>query len=106
MARISTHVLDIALGKPAAGIAVELRSGGAVLTSVVTNADGRTDKPLLSGDRIEPGFYELVFRAGTYLGSSGFYDDVTIRFRVTDAEGSYHIPLLLSAYGYSTYRGS
>ena len=106
MARISTHVLDIAKGRPAAGIAVDLRSGGAVIASAVTNADGRTDKPLLAGDRIGPGLYELVFHAAAYLGEAGFYEDITVRFRVTDPEGSYHIPLLLSGHGYTTYRGS
>jgi 5-hydroxyisourate hydrolase len=106
MARISTHVLDIAKGSPAAGIPVALRFGGAAIASAVTNADGRTEKPLLSGDRIEPGFYELVFHAGAYLGPTAFYDDITIRFQVTAPEGSYHVPLLLSGHGYSTYRGS
>lgn len=106
MARISTHVLDVGKGKPAGGIPVELRFGGAVIASALTNPDGRTDKPLLSSDRIEPGFYELVFRASVYLGPDGFYDDITVRFRVSEAQGSYHIPLLLSGHGYSTYQGS
>jgi 5-hydroxyisourate hydrolase len=106
MARISTHVLDVAKGKPAGGIPVELRFGGAVIASALTNADGRTDKPLLSSDQIETGLYELVFQVSAYLGPDGFYDDITIRFRVRDAQGSYHVPLLLSGHGYSTYRGS
>jgi 5-hydroxyisourate hydrolase len=100
MARISTHVLDIAKGKPAAGVAVELWFGGAVIASAVTNADGRTDAPLLSGEQVEPGGYELVFH------TAGFFQDITIRFQVTDAAGNYHVPLLLAPYGYSTYRGS
>jgi len=100
MARISTHVLDIAKGKPAAGVAVELRFDGAVIASAVTNADGRTDAPLLAGDSIAAGGYELIFH------TSGFFEDITIRFQVTDAAGNYHVPLLLAPYGYSTYRGS
>ena len=106
MARISTHVLDIAKGKPAAGIAVELRFGGAVIGSAETNADGRTNEPILTGDRIEPGFYDLVFHVGAYLGAGAFFDDITIRFCVDDAAGNYHVPLLLAPHGYSTYRGS
>jgi 5-hydroxyisourate hydrolase len=100
MARISTHVLDIAKGKPAAGVAVELWFGGAAIATAVTNADGRTEAPLLSGDQVEPGAYELLFH------TTGFFQDITIRFQVTDAAGNYHVPLLLAPYGYSTYRGS
>jgi 5-hydroxyisourate hydrolase len=109
MARISTHVLDVERGRPAAGIPVELYSCGVLLGSSETNADGRTDEPLLTVDRIEPGPYELVFRAGEYLSRRDrdpFYSDITIRFRVSDGTGKYHIPLLLAAHGYSTYRGS
>ena len=117
MGRISTHVLDLAAGKPAAGVRVELyRTEGASRVpraTAVTNADGRTDQPLLAGDSVEAGVYELVFAAGEYLRSSGmplsdppFLDEVTIRFGVADASGNYHVPLLLSPFGYSTYRGS
>jgi 5-hydroxyisourate hydrolase len=81
--------------------------------SAVTNRDGRTDEPLLSGDRIPTGVYELVFAAGTYLRRQGvtlaepaFLDEVVIRFGVAEETGIYHVPLLLSPYGYSTYRGS
>ena len=113
MARISTHVLDIARGRPAAGVAVELRFAGTVIRSDVTNADGRTTEPILRADEIETGYYELVFQAGDYLRASGgleseplFFDAITIRFGVNDRRGNYHVPLLLAAHGYSTYRGS
>ena len=112
MARISTHVLDIARGKPAPGIAVDLRFGGAVIRSVVTNADGRTNEPVWAEDRLPTGIYELVFHAGAYLRASGaegdplFLDEIAIRFGVSDPAGNYHVPLLLAAHGYSTYRGS
>jgi 5-hydroxyisourate hydrolase len=109
--------LDTSRGCPAAGIAVDLyriADGGRELCgSAATNSDGRTDQPLLSGDRIQPGVYELVFAAGAYLRQQGaalpepaFLDEVTIRFGVADETGNYHVPLLLSPYGYSTYRGS
>ena len=117
MARVSTHVLDTARGMPAAGIEVELhivRSHERIrVTAAVTNADGRTDVPLVTGDRLEPGVYELTFHAGAYFRRSGvavtdppFLDQVVIRFGVADPAGHYHVPLLLSPYGYSTYRGS
>jgi 5-hydroxyisourate hydrolase len=117
MARLSTHVLDTSRGMPAAGIDVELHAlRGSERTRVaaaVTNADGRTDAPLLTGDRIEPGVYELTFHAGPYFRRVGvvlseppFLDHVVIRFGVADPSGHYHVPLLLSPYGYSTYRGS
>ncbi|HUR33977.1 MAG TPA: hydroxyisourate hydrolase [Vicinamibacterales bacterium] len=118
MARISTHVLDTARGVPAEGIEVSLcRLRGderVVVASSVTNADGRTDVPLLAGDAVETGIYELTFHAGAYLArTSGriaaappFLDEIVIRFGVGDATASYHVPLLLSPFGYSTYRGS
>lgn len=116
MARVSTHVLDVARGAPAAGMAVELHQLGEerrLAGSAVTNKDGRTDRPLLSGETIETGVYELVFHAGDYLRASGvglpdpaFLDAIPIRFGVADPRGDYHVPLLLSPYGYSTYRGS
>jgi 5-hydroxyisourate hydrolase len=102
MARISTHVLDIAKGKPAAGVAVDLYFGGKLVSSARTNADGRTDAPLLIGEQIPLGAYELVFHAG----APSFFSDITIRFNVTKADENYHVPLLLAPYGYSTYRGS
>jgi len=106
MARISTHVLDIAKGAPAAGIVVELHAGGQVVRSDRTNADGRTEAPLLTADRISAGTYELIFYVGEYLGRSAFFDRIAIRFAVADEAGNYHVPLLLAAHGYSTYRGS
>jgi 5-hydroxyisourate hydrolase len=113
MARLSTHVLDTAAGKPGAGIRVDLyRVDGARrehLKSAVTNADGRTDEPLLSGERIAPGVYELIFAAGEYLRVAerpAFLDEIVIRFGIADSAGHYHVPLLLSPYGYTTYRGS
>ena len=117
MARISTHVLDTSRGQPARGLAVDLHFCGKLLKSAVTNAvtnmDGRTDEPLLSGDRLEPGVYELTFHAGDYFRRVGveladppFLNHVVIRFGVADPAGNYHVPLLLSPYGYTTYRGS
>jgi 5-hydroxyisourate hydrolase len=101
MARISTHVLDIAKGTPAAGITVELYAAGHLIRSATTNSDGRTDTPMLAADRIPPGPYELIFHV-----EQRFYDRITIRFLVSDEEANYHVPLLLAPHGYSTYRGS
>jgi 5-hydroxyisourate hydrolase len=117
MARFSTHVLDISRGAPAAGIPVELHflEGGRRrwLATSVTNTEGRTDAPLLAGDRLEVGVYELTFRTGEYLSRSGavmtdppFLADIVIRVGVAEPTGHYHVPLLLSPYGYSVYRGS
>ncbi len=117
MARLSTHVLDTSHGTPAAGVAVELYWLGdgvrRAVKSAVTNADGRTTEPLLSGDAIATGTYELVFQAGDYfralnvpLTDPAFLDEIVIRFGIADSQGNYHVPLLVSPYGYSTYRGS
>lgn len=117
MARLSTHVLDTTRGKPAAGIAVRLYfckgTERQLLKSAVTNADGRTDEPLLSGNHLATGNYELVFNAADYhsaqglaLGSPPFLDEIVIRFGVSDPAANHHVPLLLSPYSYSTYRGS
>ena len=116
MARISTHVLDTARGVPAAGVVIDLHACGSsrrLLKTVSTNPDGRTAEPLLAGDRIEPGVYELTFHAGDYFRGAGvelarppFLDEIVIRFGVADPSGHYHVPLLLSPYGYTTYRGS
>lgn len=109
--KISTHVLDTAHGKPAAGIAVEihrLEEGQRVLLErTVTNADGRTDAPLLSGESMIAGTYEITFHIGAYFNNeSGFLDQVPIRFHIADPAANYHVPLLCSPWSYSTYRGS
>lgn len=113
MARISTHVLDTAQGRPAEGVRVELYrildANRTLCATAVTNSDGRTSEPLLSGPRIDVGVYELVFLAGAYLQTSTkppFLDQIVIRFGVAEETGNYHVPLLLAPYGYSTYRGS
>ena len=115
MGRLTTHILDTASGRPAAGLVVELwRIGDAdCLKTVTTNADGRLDGPILEGEAFTPGTYELRFRAGDYLRSRGidltepaFLDVIPVRFGIADASQHYHVPLLLSPYGYSTYRGS
>jgi len=114
---LTTHVLDTARGQPAAGLRIALyRLNGAgreFLTEAVTNADGRTDTPILPQGSFRRGSYELVFFAGDYLRASGqageeplFLDEVPIRFGIAEAGAHYHVPLLLSPYGYSTYRGS
>lgn len=117
MGRLSTHVLDTARGMPAAGVRITLyRVSGQSrqeIAGMVTNADGRTDGPVLEGAALTAGTYELVFAAGDYLRASGqagegilFLDEIPIRFGVADATGHYHVPLLLSPFGYATYRGS
>lgn len=114
---LTTHVLDTAKGCPAAGLRIELfdLNGTArkKLAEMVTNDDGRTDMPILPADDFATGSYELVFYAGDYLRKSGqagddplFLDQVPIRFGMSDASAHYHVPLLLSPFGYSTYRGS
>ena len=111
--RLTTHVLDVRLGQPARDLAFELfriaDGGRTSLCRGRTNDDGRALAPLLEGVRMTVGLYELVFAAGEYqarLSEGGFYDDIPIRFRVTDTATHYHVPLLLSPFGYSTYRGS
>src|SRR5262245_30861801 len=115
MARLSTHVLDTASGRPAAGVKIELYAADPrrLVRTAVTNADGRTNEPLIQSESIETGTYELVFFAGDYLRAQGmrlpsppFLDEIVIRFGIADSQGHYHVPLLLSPYGYSTYRGS
>jgi 5-hydroxyisourate hydrolase len=112
---LTTHVLDTARGCPAAGVRIELyrvRPERKLLRETVTNADGRTDARILPEDEFEPGVYELVFHAGEYLDAAGvppeaprFLDQIPIRFGMSEA-AHYHVPLLLSPFGYSTYRGS
>ena len=112
MGRLTTHVLDTATGKPAAGVRVVLWRDGAVLTEGATNADGRMDKPLLDGTAFRPGRYELTFHAGDYFRARGialadppFLDIIPLHFGIAE-DTHYHVPLLVSPYGYSTYRGS
>ncbi|BCP53565.1 5-hydroxyisourate hydrolase 2 [Kaistia sp. 32K] len=116
MGRLTTHVLDTAAGRPAAGMKIDLYRIGSAATlvkSVTTNADGRVDGPLLEGAALEEGHYELVFHAGDYLRGTGaelpatlFLDVIPIRFGIGAPSEHYHVPLLISPYGYSTYRGS
>lgn len=127
MGRLTTHILDTMHGRPAAGVEIELyRLGSHIdlkrlvshaelvhIASARTNADGRTDQPLLSGEAFVPGTYELVFHIGDYFRSHAahlpepvFLDLVPIRFGLAEANGHYHVPLLVSPWAYSTYRGS
>ncbi len=115
MGRLSTHVLDTARGRPAAGVPVALRRIGAdgshtLLAEAVTDADGRTGAPLLAGDALAPGSYELTFAVGAYFEDlapgAPFLDRVPLRFTVSEPDGHYHVPLLVSPWSYSTYRGS
>ena len=116
MGRLTTHVLDTAHGRPGAGIAVtvfRLDGGRRELLRAVTNHDGRCDQPLLVGAALERGSYEIVFAAGDYFRALGlglpeplFVDEVALRFGVADPAAHYHVPLLVSPWSYSTYRGS
>ncbi|MEQ8305474.1 MAG: hydroxyisourate hydrolase [Hoeflea sp.] len=114
---LTTHVLDTARGCPASGLVIELvKIHGQerhLVKVVTTNSDGRIDEPLLAGADLASGVYELVFHAGDYLRGAGetlpdpaFLDVIPIRFGLADTNAHYHVPLLISAYGYSTYRGS
>ncbi len=119
--RLSTHVLDLMKGRPAAGVRIELflvKSGAGeegrgeerrFLKAVTTNADGRTDAPLLVGERMGAGTFELVFHVGDYFGidrAERFLDRVPVRFVIPDPDGHYHVPLLVTPWAYQTYRGS
>ena len=108
MSTLSTHVLDTARGLPAAGMKIELwsRDRSVLLKTVTTNSDGRTDGPLLVGDAMAAGAYELVFHVGDYFGERNFLDQVPVRFTISDAKAKYHVPLLVTPWAYSTYRGS
>jgi len=117
MGRLTTHVLDTARGVPAGNLLIDLYklvdNSEQKIKSVLTNNDGRCDKPLLEGSSFDSGKYKLVFHVASYLKEKGelmpktpFLDEVVIAFGIDDAEQHYHVPLLLSAYGYSTYRGS
>ena len=106
MGKLSTHVLDLLHGRPAAGMTIELRVGGELLRTTTTNADGRTDAPLLTGDALAAGEYELTFFVGDYFGEKTFLDRVPVRFHVADPSFNYHVPLLCTPWAYNTYRGS
>ena len=117
MGKLSTHVLDTAQGKPGAGVRVDLYAvdGGqrTLLKQEATNADGRCNAPLLEGADLKTGQYELVFAAGDYFAAQGvalpsprFIDRVTIAFGVADSAQNYHVPLVVTPWSYSTYRGS
>jgi len=115
--KLTTHVLDTALGRPAAGISIALYrvtgNSHRKIATAVTNSDGRTDAPLLAPGKLAAGNYELIFFVGDYLRGTGlasgetlFLDQVPIRFGIADPDSHYHVPLLVSPYSYSTYRGS
>ena len=116
--RLTTHVLDTAHGRPAAGIALELArldpetGDREVLKTLRTNEDGRTDVPLLAGEDLTEGVYEIVFAVGDYFAGQAvapeppFLDRVPVRFGISDSQARYHVPLLASPWSYSTYRGS
>lgn len=117
MGHLSTHVLDTANGRPAAGMGFALwrvtPAGTERLLAGVTDADGRSGGPLLHGASYQPGTYELVFEVGAYFAAQGaaqgdppFLDVVTLRFTMAEPDGHYHVPLLCSPWSYSTYRGS
>ncbi len=117
MGKLSTHVLDTAHGKPAANISIDLFYLGGEsrqhLASYTTNQDGRTDEPLLLAEDMVTGIFELVFHVGAYFDALGlalaepkFIDKVPIRFGIADETQNYHVPLLVSPFAYSTYRGS
>ncbi len=117
MAGLTTHVLDVTRGGPAQGVRIELYEfdgdGRRFVTAATTNADGRTDEPLVGAGQARVGRFELVFHAGDYFRDQGakladppFLDLVPIRFAVADAAAHYHVPLIVSPWSYSTYRGS
>ena len=115
MGRLTTHVLDTARGVPAAGVDIVLYRVNPELQELArgqTNADGRLDQPMLQGEDFTTGVYELVFQAGDYFrGYAGnpeplFVDEVVLRFGINDSTQHYHVPLLVSPFSYSTYRGS
>ena len=103
---LTTHVLDVAHGRPAEGVAVELWRDGELVASATTNADGRCDAPLVEAGALREGEHELRFAVGAYFGDTSFLDVVPVRFRVGDAAARYHVPLLVTPWSYSTYRGS
>jgi len=110
---LTTHVLDTMHGRPAAGVSLRLSRGGEALAAAITNKDGRVDQPLLTGETLTIGRYRLEFDVGEYYRDMGvtlpdpaFLEVVIIDFGVADVSSHYHVPLLVSPFGYSTYRGS
>jgi hydroxyisourate hydrolase len=118
MGRLSTHVLDTVRGRPASGVVIDLyeitdSQAWRLIKQVATNADGRTDAPLLAGDAFKTGHYQLRFHIGAYFMAAGdrlasppFLDVVPIEFTIAEPDGHYHVPLLATPWSYSTYRGS
>jgi 5-hydroxyisourate hydrolase len=113
MSGLTTHVLDTMHGRPAAGVALRLLKAGEEVAQAVTNADGRCDGPLLGGEALKAGAYRLEFDVGAYYRAAGvdlarpaFLETVAVEFSIAEAGTHYHVPLLVSPYGYSTYRGS
>lgn len=108
MSTLTTHVLDTARGLPANGMTIELWSldQSKKLKTVKTNDDGRVDSPLLAGNEMVAGNYELIFFVGDYFSERKFLDRVPVRFTISDPAAKYHVPLLVSPWAYSTYRGS
>jgi hydroxyisourate hydrolase len=111
--KLSTHVLDIESGVAAGGLSLALWRVDAeervLLREVVTNPEGRTDEPLLSGAEMQAGEYEMIFQVGAYFGlepEKSFLNAVPIRFRIVNPDERYHVPLLVSRWAYNTYRGS
>ena len=116
MGKLTTHVLDTMHGKPAAGVKIELYSLSgerALIKSILTNMDGRCDEPVLENSEMVQGEWELIFYIGEYFaglniesGKTAFLNDVPVRFGIDDVEQHYHVPLLVSPWSYTTYRGS
>lgn len=105
MSRLSTHVLDTSTGKPAAGVRVRVFDSAGEMASALTDKDGRCSSLLPEGNTLTPGNYRLVFDVAGYF-ESGFYSEVVISIVVRDAAAHHHVPLLISPFGYTTYRGS
>ena len=117
MGKLSTHVLDTTLGRPAQGVHIDLYSINGkertLIKQAITNSDGRCDEPLLQDESMAAGVFELVFHAGDYFAANGvslpeprFVDQVGIRFGIADATANYHVPLVVTPWSWSTYRGS
>jgi 5-hydroxyisourate hydrolase len=107
MGKLTTHVLDTSRGKPAANLEIRLFDAKReLLKTIRTNTDGRAETPLLEGESLKTGTYTLEFEVGAYFGNADFLGVVPVQFGISDANAHYHVPLLVSPYGYSTYRGS